>query len=75
MHYTSQFHAMGWLAMVTPIFWILCFYCTLMYFQHLKNEDERKIKQFRLAAVICLAIALLIPAISNFYFINQMMQP
>ena len=71
MEFTSQFGVMG---LISPIMFIGCFYFTLMYFQHLKNGDERLIKQSRLAAVVCLAIALLVPAIYNFYLINEMMQ-
>ena len=71
MEFTSQFGMMG---LISPIMFIGCFYFTLMYFQHLKNGDERLIKQSRLAAVVCLAIALLVPAIYNFYLINEMMQ-
>jgi hypothetical protein len=74
MNYPSQIGAMDWLAMVTPVFWVLCFYFALLYFQHLKNGDERLIKQSRLAAVICLALALLVPAMSNIYIITQMMR-
>ena len=71
MEFTSQFGVMG---LISPIMFIGCFYFTLMYFQHLKNGDERLIKQSCLAAVVCLAIALLVPAIYNFYLINEMMQ-
>ena len=50
---------------LTSAIWIGCFYFTLMYFQHLKNGDDRLIKKSRRGAVICLAIALLSPGILN----------
>ena len=71
MEFTRQFGAMG---LISPIMFIGCFYFTLMYFQHLKSGDERLIKQSRLAAVVCLAIALLVPAAYNIYLLNEMMQ-
>ena len=54
------------LKMLTSALWIGCFYFTLMYFQHLKNGDDRLIKKSRRGAVICLAIALLSPGILNY---------
>ncbi len=74
MEAVNQFGAIGWLGVLKTVFLILCFYCTLCYFQYLKEGDERKIKQSRLAAVTCLAIALLVPVIYNFYLFNHMMQ-
>ena len=74
MEYTSQFNAMSWIGFIPPIMFVGCLYFSLMYFQHLKNGEERKIKQSRIAAVICLAVALLVPALFNFYILKQMMQ-
>lgn len=71
---TGQFNMMGWLGLISPVMLVACLYFVLMYFQHLKNEEERLIKQTRLAAIICLAIALLVPAIYSFYMLNQMMR-
>ncbi|MFF5994941.1 hypothetical protein AAGS61_09310 [Lysinibacillus sp. KU-BSD001] len=63
-----------WVDILPRVFIILCFYCTLMFFRHLKDGDERLIKQSTLAAVFCLAVALLIPVMYHFYLYTQMMQ-
>jgi len=63
----------NWINILAMVFIVVCFYCTLMYFQYLKEGDDRLIKQSRLAAVICLAIALLVPAFYNFYIFMKMM--
>lgn len=62
---TGPFSLIGLLNLVSPIMLIACLYFVLMYLQHLKDGEERLIKQSRLAAVICLAIALLVPALFN----------
>ena len=62
----------NWINILAMVFIVVCFYCTLMYFQYLKEGDDRLIKQSRLAAVICLAIALLVPAFYNFYIFTKM---
>ncbi|MGM9945568.1 MAG: hypothetical protein ACI33M_11525 [Lysinibacillus sp.] len=69
----NAFGAANWVNIVAMIFLILCFYFTLMYFQYLKEDDDRLIKQSRLVAVICLATALLVPAFYNFYVFTKMM--
>ena len=74
MGFTQQFGTMGWIGLISPTMLIGCFYFTLVYFQYLKNGDERLIKQSRLAAVVCLTLAFLIPIFYNFYLINEMMQ-
>ena len=63
----------NWINILAMVFIVVCFYCTLMYFQYLKENDDRLIKQSRLVAVICLAIALLVPAFYNFYIFTKMM--
>ena len=64
----------NWLGILSTILIILCFYFTLTFFQSLKSGDERIIRQYKLAAVISLALGLFIPAIYNLYMINKMMQ-
>lgn len=63
----------NWINILAMVFIVLCFYCTLVYFQYLKEGDDRLIKQSRLVAAICLAIALLVPAFYNFYVFTNMM--
>lgn len=43
-------------------------------FEQLKSEDVRVRKQAKIAAVICLAVALLLPAVYQLYFVNEMMR-
>ena len=57
----------NWLGVLTPILMIACFYFTLTFFESLRKDDERVTKQFKLAATICIALALIIPAIYNLY--------
>ena len=64
----------NWVGIFSTIFIILCFYFTLTFFQYLKQGDTRLISQSKLAAVICLAASLLIPALYNLYIFNAMMQ-
>lgn len=64
----------NWIGMVATILIIIGFYFTLTFFQHLKSNDERLAKQSKLAAVICLALGLLMPALYSFYIYNSMMR-
>jgi len=57
----------NWLGVLTPILLIACFYFTLTFFESLRKGDERVTKQSKLAATICIALALLIPAFYNLY--------
>ncbi|SFC81250.1 hypothetical protein SAMN05443252_106302 [Bacillus sp. OV322] len=50
-----------WITLFTFILIICCFYFTLTFFQHLRNGEEREIKQSKQAAVICFALMLLLP--------------
>ncbi|PAQ15748.1 hypothetical protein CD798_05280 [Bacillaceae bacterium SAOS 7] len=74
MEEVDVFGSANWIGILSTIFVILCFYFSLTFFQHLKSDNERMINQSKLAAVICLAIALLVPAIYNLYIFNKMMQ-
>ena len=69
----NVFGVANWVNILAMVFIVLCFYCTLTYFQYLKEGDDRLIKQSKLAAVISLAIALLVPALYNFYIFTNMM--
>jgi hypothetical protein len=51
--------------LIFPLFIVLCFYFTLTYFHHLKMGDDRGIKKTKWAAVVCLALALVAPALYN----------
>ncbi|CAM3205844.1 hypothetical protein FITA111629_09805 [Filibacter tadaridae] len=64
----------NWLGILSTLFFILCFYFTLTFFQHLKSGDERLIKQTKLTAVFCLVLGLLIPAFYSLYIYNEMMR-
>lgn len=64
----------GWTGIASALLFVASFYFTLTFFEHLKSEDGRLRKQSKLAAVICLALALLLPAIYQLYFVNEMMR-
>lgn len=55
----------NWLGIFLTILIILCFYFTLTFFQYLKLGDARLTRQSKLAAIICFAASLLIPALYN----------
>ncbi|MFJ7735081.1 hypothetical protein ACIQ2D_01965 [Lysinibacillus sp. NPDC097287] len=74
MENLSLFGAANWMGILSTICIVLCLYCILTFFQHLKNNDERLIKQAKLAAVFCLAVALLVPAFYNLYIYSEMMR-
>ena len=74
MNDMSMFGVGNWIGIFSTVLLIICFYFTLTFFQNVKSGDERLMKQAKLAAVICLALALLFPAFYNFYLVNQMMQ-
>ncbi|ART77167.1 hypothetical protein B4U37_14410 [Sutcliffiella horikoshii] len=57
----------NWLGLLSMILITFCFYFSLTFFQYIKLGDERLIKQSKLAAVYCLALALLIPALYSLY--------
>ena len=51
-----------------------CLYFTLTYFEYLKQDDKRLIKQSKLFAVITLFLALGVPAIYQLYIYYLIMQ-
>lgn len=51
----------GWIGIASVLLVIFCFYFTLTFFENLHKGDERITKQSKLAAIICLGLALLIP--------------
>lgn len=57
--------AMHWVGTLSTLLIILCFYFTLTFFENLRKDDERITKQSKLAATICIALALIIPSIYN----------
>jgi hypothetical protein len=62
-----------WLGIFSAFMLTVCLYFTLTYFEHLKQGDDRLIKQSKLFAVITLFLALGIPGFYLLYLFNQMM--
>lgn len=62
----------SWVGIISILCGILCFYFTLTFFENLRKGDERITKQTKSAAIIFLSLALLLPAIFNFYLFVQM---
>ena len=54
-------------SILSTVFIILCFYFVLNFFQHLKNNDAHLANQSKLAAVIFLALALIIPGLVSMF--------
>jgi len=70
----NVFGPANWIGILSSVFFILCFYFTLTFFQNLKTDDVRGIKQNKFAAVFCLAFAILVPAFYKLYIFSQMME-
>ena len=68
----AMFGTVNWLNILSAVFVIACLYFTLSFFQHLKMEDQRLAQQSKIAAVVSLAVALLIPAIYGVYVYSKM---
>ncbi|MFJ7934561.1 hypothetical protein [Sporosarcina sp. NPDC096371] len=51
----------GWVGIISVLFIIFCFSYTLSFIENVHKEDERITRQSKLAAIICLSIALLTP--------------
>ena len=51
----------------TVLMLAFCLYFTLTYFEHLKQDDKRLLKQSKLLAVITLFLALGVPAVYRIY--------
>lgn len=64
----------SWMGIVLALLFVASFYFTLTFFEQLKSEDGRVRKQSKIAAVICLTVALLLPAVYQLYFVNEMMR-
>lgn len=62
-----------WLVIFSAIMLTACLYFTLTYFGHLKQGDDRQIKQSKIFAVITLFLALGVPGFYQLYLINKMM--
>ncbi|WP_456278843.1 hypothetical protein [Bacillus sp. AK128] len=63
-----------WLGIFSAFMLTACLYFALTYFEHLKEADDRLIKQSKLLAVITLFLALLVPGFHQLYLFYQMMQ-
>ncbi|MFD1032646.1 hypothetical protein [Metaplanococcus flavidus] len=62
------------LGILSTLLIIVSIYFTFTFFEHLKSGDDRLRKQSKTAALICIAIALLIPAFYNMYINYEMMR-
>lgn len=62
------------LGVASTILLILSIYFTFTFFEHLKSGENRLRKQSKIAALICIAGALLIPSVYNFYINYEMMK-
>ena len=49
-----------WLVILSALFLVFCFYFTLTFFEYLREDDRRIIRQAKTGAIACLAIAFLI---------------
>ncbi|GEL77402.1 hypothetical protein TMU01_16370 [Tenuibacillus multivorans] len=57
---------MNIVVIVSVLLTILCFYYTLTFIENLQKGDERVTNQSKMAAIICFALAFIIPA---FYYL------
>lgn len=63
-----------WVQAIAVVLIVLSFYFTLTFFQQLKSDDARIANQSKRVAVICLALALAIPAFYNLLFFQSFMR-
>lgn len=64
----------NWLGILSTILLIVSIYFTFTFFEHLKSGENRLRKQSKIAALICIAGALMIPAFYNLYIYQEMMK-
>lgn len=64
----------NWLEILSTILFIVSIYFTFTFFEHLKSGDDRIRKQSKVAALICISIALMIPAFYRLYVTYEMMK-
>lgn len=53
----------GWIGIVSVLLLTICFYFTLTFIEELQKGDERIIRQSKIAAIISLGLALIIPIV------------
>ncbi|ALS76340.1 hypothetical protein AUC31_14550 [Planococcus rifietoensis] len=54
-----------WLEILSVVLLIIGFYFTFNFFEYLKSDEDRLRKQAKIAALICIAGAFLIPIFYN----------
>ncbi|MBD8015127.1 hypothetical protein [Planococcus wigleyi] len=64
----------NWLGILSITLLIGSIYFTFTFFEHLKSGEHRLRKINKIAALICIAGALLTPALYHFYIYNEMMK-
>lgn len=69
MEQVNQFNPFILLSVITPLFFVLCLYFTLTFFQHLKSGDARRMKQAKIGTITSLAIGLFLPTLINLFFL------
>ncbi|MFD2043016.1 hypothetical protein ACFSTA_01700 [Ornithinibacillus salinisoli] len=57
-----------WVGSISILLIIFCFYFTLTFIEKLHEGDTRITKQSKLAAIICLGLALFIPFLYSLIF-------
>ncbi len=64
----------NWLGVLSTVLLILSIYFTFSFLEHLKDGDKRLRTQSKILALVCIASALMIPSIYNFYIYIEMMR-
>ncbi|ANU28312.1 hypothetical protein [Planococcus versutus] len=70
----GMFGTGNWLGILSTTLLIFSIYFTFTFFEHLKSGEHRLRERSKIAALICIAGALLIPAFYHFYIYNEMMK-
>ncbi len=74
MNELGLFGTGNWLGILSIGLLVLSVYFTFSFWEQLKDDDKRLRTQSKILAVLCLASALLIPALYNFYVYTEMMR-
>lgn len=58
----------NWIGITSIVFYMLTFYFVLSFIESIHKDDQRVVKQSKIAAMVCLALAMLLPALYSFMY-------
>lgn len=58
----------NWIGITSIVLYMLTFYFVLSFIESIHKDDQRVVRQSKIAAMVCLALALLLPALYSFMY-------